>query len=302
MAVERPGDNGNQDKPLTYASVNGVSLAYHDIGHGEPLVLVHANISDIRSWNPVATTLAEKFRVITYSRRYAWPNDAVEDGVADPWETHADDLGALITKLQIAPAHVLGNSTGATIGLLLARQQPELLRSLILEEPPLISLFLPKTPPSLLEVVKLAWWHPWSFFPVMHFGATVIAPTTTAFKKGDNEAALRAFSRGVLGDEFYRCLGRTRIEVMRMNIKPHRALFCYGGLPQFSEDDARKIEVRTLVMTAKETVPSQKHINRRLVELLPDATEVFIEGASHLMHEDCPEEVVRAVLKFVSVC
>ncbi len=87
---------------------------------------------------------------------------------------------------------------------------------------------------------------------------------------------------------------------MRVNIKPHRALFCHGELPPFSEDDARKIEVRTLVMTGKRTVTSQKHINRRLVELLPNAMEVFIEEGSHFMHEDCAEDVVHAAFGFMS--
>ncbi len=175
MIPQRSGEDSLQDQPLSHANVNGTSLAYYGIGKGDPLVLVHANLSDMRSWNSIANTFAEKFRVIVYSRRYAWPNEAIADGVADPWKTHADDLAALITNLKIAPAYVLGNSTGATIGLLLAREQPELLRSLFLEEPPLISLFLPKTPSSLFQVLRLAWFHPWSFLPVLHFGAAVIA-------------------------------------------------------------------------------------------------------------------------------
>ena len=114
-------------------------------------------------------------------------------------ENHADDLADVIEKLAIAPAHILGNSTGATVALILAKKRPDLVKTLVLEEPPLISLFLPTTPPSLMDVVRLLWLHPWSFIPTMHFGATVVGPTSNAFKKGDDETAIKTFFRGVLG-------------------------------------------------------------------------------------------------------
>ena len=285
---------------LPRMTIRGANLAYKDLGEGQPLVLIHANISDIRSWDPVAPHLAKNFRVITYSRRYAWPNNEIQDNVADPWEDHTDDLEAMIEKLDIAPAHLMGNSTGATVALLLARKRPDLVKSLILEEPPLISLFLPTTPPSLMDVLKLLWFHPWSFLPTIHFGATVVGPTTNAFKKGDNEAALKVFSRGVLGQDFDQQLSDARREQMRDNAKPHRALLCYGQMPKLLESDIQKIKITALVMTGEKTALSQRHINQRLAVLLPNVKEVEIPQASHLMHEDQPQEVARVVTEFVS--
>jgi pimeloyl-ACP methyl ester carboxylesterase len=285
---------------LQRMTIRGAQLAYNDIGQGQPLVLVHANISDIRSWDSVTPQLAKKFRVIAYSRRYAWPNDEISDKVADPWEDHADDLEAIIEKLDIAPAHLLGNSTGATVALILANKRPDLVKSLILEEPPLISLFLPITPPSLMDVAKLLWFHPWSFLPTIYFGATVIGPTTNAFKRGDNEAALKVFSRGVLGYGFDQRLSNARREQMRDNSKPHRALLCHGEMPKILDSDVQKVNTPALVITGEMTVLSQRHINRRLAVLLSNAREVEICNASHLMHEDQPEEVARVVVEFVS--
>lgn len=282
-------------------TIRGAGLAYNDIGQGEPLVLVHANISDIRSWDAVLPLFAKSFRVIAYSRRYASPNDEIADNKADPWEEHAYDLAEIIEKLEIGPAHILSNSTGATVALLLAKKRPDLVKSLMLEEPPLISLFLPTIPPSLTDVAGLLWYHPWSFLPTMYFGATVMGPTTNAFKKGDDEAALRIFARGVLGSEFEQRLTDARREQMRANAKPLRALLCYGVLPKFLAADVQEITTPTLVMTGEMTVVSQRQINQRLALLLPNAREVEIRGASHLMHEDQPEEVARVVADFVSV-
>ncbi|KAJ9652998.1 hypothetical protein H2198_007778 [Neophaeococcomyces mojaviensis] len=289
---------------LDQISIRGAKLAYKDTGKdtgkGENLVLVHANISDIRSWDPIAPLLASEFRVIVYSRRYAWPNDEIVDGVADPWEDHADDLAEMMENLGIAQAHILGNSTGATVALLLARRRPHMVKTLILEEPPLITLFLPTTPPSLTDVARLLWLHPWSFLPTMNFGATVVGPTTSAFKRGDNETALKVFSRGVLGPDFDKRLSQERRKQMRDNFKPHRALLCYGELPKFLDADVERIQMPVLVLTGMNTATSQLHINRRLAVLLPDVEEVEIQGASHLMHEDQPEDVVRAIIRFVA--
>ena len=50
----------------------------------------------------------------------------------------ADDLAALIRKLKLAPAHIVGVSYGAYVALFLAARHPELVRSLVLSEPPVL--------------------------------------------------------------------------------------------------------------------------------------------------------------------
>ena len=291
---------GSAAAQFQQVSIRGANLAYTDTGRGQTIILLHGNISDIRSWDSVVPLFASKFRVIAYSRRYAWPNDEIADGVADPWENHADDLVEMLERLAIAPAHIVGNSTGATVALILAKKRPDLVKTLILEEPPLIHLFLPITPPSLMDVARLLWFHPWSFLPIMHLGAAVMRPTSNAFKKGDDETVVKVFSRGVLGAEFEERKGKERREQANVNVKPHRALFCFGELPRFVDADAQGIEVPALVVNGEKTPTGVKHINRRLAALLPDAKEAEIRGASHFIHEDQPEELVRAVIEFVS--
>ena len=127
-----------------------------------------------------------------------------------------------------------------------------------------------------------------------------MGPTTTAFNKGDNDEALKIFSRGVLGSEFEQRLTDARREQMKNNAKPLRALLCHGKLPVFGEANIREIKVPSLVLTGQMTVVSQRQINKRLALLLPGAKEVELRGASHLMHEDQPEEVVKVVGEFVA--
>ena len=64
-------------------------MAYRRTGSGQPLVLVHANISDMRSWEPVEGLLADDFQVINYSRRFAHPNPPISPGTDDQLDVHA---------------------------------------------------------------------------------------------------------------------------------------------------------------------------------------------------------------------
>jgi pimeloyl-ACP methyl ester carboxylesterase len=59
------------------------------------------------------------------------------------------DLAALLEELPHAPAHVVGNSFGASIVLRLAAARPDLFRSLIVHEPPLLGLLKDETEAKL---------------------------------------------------------------------------------------------------------------------------------------------------------
>ena len=279
--------------------IEGVRFAYSASGEGEPVVLVHANISDIRSWSTMLPLLVPSFRVVAYSRRHAWPNEPIAEGADDPWSRHVDDLARLIEKLGIGRAHVVGNSTGGFLALLLARQRSDLVRSLVLEEPPVLPLFLSRLPPNPLELLRLACRSPGAAFAIAKFGATTMGPVTAAFQRGDDDEAAKLFVRGVLGSEFAAKVSEERWEQIRANLKPHRAVLLGSGLPSFSEEDARAIRCPTLILRGELTPSFQQHINRRLAELIPGAEERVIPRASHLMHEDNPEGTASAIKAFL---
>lgn len=281
--------------------IRGTQLAYRRRGSGQPLVLVHPNISDMRSWEPIEDQLAQHFSVINYSPRYHWPNQPIADDQNDPWEVHAEDLAALLETLDAAPAHILGNSSGATIGLLLARDRPEMVKSLLLEEPAAVTIFLPHVPPTAIDVLKLLFRHPWYFFPVVLFGATVVGPVTSEFKAGHDETGLQLFVRGVLGEKSFSRLSDERIRQARQNLAPHAALFRGVGLPCFTEEHARhNITCPTLLLTGSDTCSAHAVMNRHLATLIPGAKEVVVPHASHLVHEDNPQAVLDAIRVFLA--
>jgi pimeloyl-ACP methyl ester carboxylesterase len=262
------------------------------------MVLVHANLSDMRSWESLEPLVAEHFRVINYSRRFAHPNRPASDDDSDPLAQHAADLIALVETLRLGKVHLVGNSSGAFVCLLAAQQRPDLVRTLTLEEPPVVSMFLRALPPRPFELFKLLFSSPGALVALLEFGARAIGPATKAFRAGDDSAALDHFARGVLGAASFAKVTPVRRQQMMDNIKAHRAALLGAGLPIFTAADAAAIDIPTQLIRGVDTPNFQRRINERLASLIPGAKDVCVPHASHLVHEDNPHAVAAAIRTF----
>jgi pimeloyl-ACP methyl ester carboxylesterase len=112
-------------------------------GDGEPIVMVHGGWTDHTSWQFVAPDLATDHLVVTYDRRGHSRSASCEAGSR---RLDEDDLVQLIHHLDRGPVHLVGNSYGAAIVLTVAARCPQLVRSVIAHEPPLIGIGRPGTP------------------------------------------------------------------------------------------------------------------------------------------------------------
>src|SRR4030095_3938376 len=119
--------------------INGVKIFWELTGmKGDPLVFVHGSWGDHHNWDKVTGELAKTFRVLTYDRRgHSRSERPPGQGSVDD---DAADLVALISFLNLSPAHIAGNSFGATIVLKTAAKRPDLFSSMIIHEPPLFGL------------------------------------------------------------------------------------------------------------------------------------------------------------------
>ena len=132
--------------PLTHATptleslrVNGVLLHYIDQGQGPAVVFVHGGMEDLSAWELQFPPLAKHFRLIAYSRRYNYPNDNPLRSDNHSASIDADDLAALIRSLKLGRVRLVGHSYGAFISMFLALRHPDLVQSLVLSEPPIMS-------------------------------------------------------------------------------------------------------------------------------------------------------------------
>ena len=113
---------------------DGVVIRWEEEGAGDPVVLLHGLSSSARSFRRQLQGLSGEFRVIALDQRgYGRSDD--DPGMPD-LEAWAADAAAVL-EVAGAPAHLIGSSFGALVGLAVARRWPTLLRSLTLISPTL---------------------------------------------------------------------------------------------------------------------------------------------------------------------
>jgi pimeloyl-ACP methyl ester carboxylesterase len=117
-----------------FLTVSGGRLAYSDIGTG-PLIVAVPGMGDLRStYRFIAPMLAEAgYRVVSLDLRghgessVSWNDYSVGAVAADVLE--------LIQALGAGPAHLIGNSMAAGVGVIAAAREPRAIRSLVLVAP-----------------------------------------------------------------------------------------------------------------------------------------------------------------------
>ena len=105
------------------------SRIWHSVsGEGDPLVALHPGGTDSRSMAPLLENLPE-YRWVVVDR----PGHGRSPDVLGEWSfvDAADAVAAVLDELALGPAHVVGWSDGAIVGLLLALRRPDLVRTLV---------------------------------------------------------------------------------------------------------------------------------------------------------------------------
>lgn len=256
-------------------AVNGVRIAYEDIGKGEPVVLVHGSWGSHHNWDPVVPRLAEHYRVVSYDRR----GHSESDGLAGQGTFAEDvaDLAALIESLDATPAWVVGNSAGAIITLRLAATRPDLVRGVIVHEPPLRRVLSEGDADGPLRVVL------------------------DLIRAGDHAGAAERFVDDVaLGQGAWARLP----EQMRATMA--------GNAPTYLDEelapDSRIVDEAALaryagpvlVTSGDQSPPMFRPVAQHLARLLPQALLVEYSGAGHIPHVTHPEAFVNELRAFTS--
>lgn len=290
---------GSRFPEVQTISVSGAMLAYREQGRGQSVVFVHGGYSDLRTWLPQLGVFAAEYRAVAYSRRYARPNEDIREGKDDQMGPHVDDLLSLIRSLDLAPAHLVGNSWGAFICLLAALKEPSLVRTLVLCEPPVLPLFISNAPTGR-EIIRLFLRNPRDAIAIIRFAATVIGPAEKAYRRGDMEGGTRIFVSGVLGAQAFEALPEERKQQMRENHTADSAQLLGAGFPPLSATDVRRVKTPALLVTGERSPALlRRTLTRKLESLLPNVERVELPNASHLMHEQNADRFNRAVMDFL---
>ena len=260
----------------------GIDLYYEDHGSGKPVVLIHGWPLSGRSWEKQVPALLEAGRrVVTYDRRGFGESSKPTFGY--DYDTFAADLDALVTKLDLRDAALVGFSMGGgEVARYLGKHGSERVTK---------AAFLAAIPPFLLKTPD----NP----------AGVDGAVFDGIKKGiaaDRPAFLSTFL-----SNFYNVdvLGGKRVSddlvqlswTIASGASPTGTLECVGAWLTDFRKDLAKIEVPTLVVhgDADRIVPLEASA-RRTHEAVKGSRLVVLKDAPHGLTWTHAEEVNRALI------
>jgi len=115
----RYGDNPKAGK---YYDVRGIKIYTEEYGSGKPLLLLHGNGGSISSMAPLITYFSKEYRTIAMDSRAHGKSTDSADSLS--FEMMADDVAALLDRMKIDSACIIGWSDGGIIALETAMRHP----------------------------------------------------------------------------------------------------------------------------------------------------------------------------------
>ena len=265
--------------------VNGIRLHCVEQGAGEPVVFIHMGGTDWRYWEAQLPAFAAGgWRAISYSRRFARPNDNPLVSDYSP-RVDAEDLEALLVVLGALPAHLVGASIGGFAALLLALRRPAVARSLVLAEPPILPWARATADGAVgLDAFDRRFWR----------------PTREAFRAGDAERAMATLmdyfvAPGALAS-FPERLRRRVLENAR-DWEAHT--LSSEPFPAPAREAVAALDVPVLLLSGERTLPLHRLVDAELESLLPRVRRETISGASHDLWGERGEMCRELTLEFL---
>ena len=119
------------EKPPLTCRVAGHEIAYHSVGEGEPVLLVHGIMTYSFIWRKIVPLLKDHYRVISVDLLGCGASDkplAVSYSV----HQHASLLKDFADTLELDAFHFVGHDVGGGIGQIFAVRYPEAIADLTL--------------------------------------------------------------------------------------------------------------------------------------------------------------------------
>jgi pimeloyl-ACP methyl ester carboxylesterase len=266
--------------------VDDVEIEFTERGAGDAIFLVHAAVSS--EWfRPIYDSPAlDGFRRILPRRAgYGAFQPARHLTLTD----HARHMGALADHLGLDGIHWVGHSSSCLIGLFLAADRPELVKSLTLMEP--------SAGGKGFDV------------PASYDRPDFIGPAFAAFQAADLSAAFDHFMHGVCG-EGYRDVVEARLGRAGLENMIHQSAFLFRDEAraimesEFGAAEAAKITQPVLCLSGGAQPPHlasfARQVSERVKEFMPQTEIVVIPDADHGLPLQNPLAIAREIASFIT--
>lgn len=261
--------------------VNGAELYVEDSGASpgaETIVFSHGLLWSGRMYDAQVAALKGRYRCVAYDHRGQGQSPA--SPTPYDMETLAADAAALIGALGVAPVHFVGLSMGGFVGMRLAIQKPELLRTLVLID----------TAADTEPRANVPKYRAMSFLTRL-FGYRIVLGSVMKIMFGPPflKDAARSAQRRTM-EQHLLALRDAETRAALDSVITRRAV----------EDELGKIATPTLVLHGAEDHAIVTPRAKRMADAIPGARWVTIPRAGHTSTVEEPDAIVRALEEFLS--
>ena len=242
------------------------------------MLLIHAGVADSRMWDQQFQTFAQHYQVIRYDLR-GFGQSSVP---ASPFANHKDTF-ALLEHLGIKQAHVIGISFGGLVALDFTLAFPEKVTALVLGAPDVSG-------------------RQSSSADIQRFAKEEEALLEQGDLEGATELNLRMWVDGPrrTPDQVDPTV-RQRIYEMQYHAFTVPIPDEAEALPLEPPAITRlaEIHVPTLLIVGEYDIPDKHELVEQLALEIPEARQIVIPGAAHIVNLEQPAEFNRVVLEFL---
>jgi 3-oxoadipate enol-lactonase len=238
---------------------------------GPTVVLLHSVGLDRTFWAPVSEALERRFTTVRMDLR----GHGQSPSPPGPWSLgdFADDVAALLHRLGVDRAHVVGQSFGGLVAQHVAIRHPDLVMSLVLSGTSCTTseaereMFLDRARVAEAEGME-------------QVARAAIARWFT--DAGMDLPVVEAAHRRLLADD------------PAAWAKTFHAIAGHNVL-----DELRGVRARTLVVTGDADVATPPHFAEELAAALPNRELRILEGVPHMGYLEQPELFARMIIDFL---
>lgn len=268
------GNNGNKwlsrtlraGDPMYQAKINGTTISYHQLGRGEPLILLHGLGERKEGWL-YQFALADQYELIIPDLR---GHGQSEDTDPITIASFAQDVLSLMDHLGLTSAHICGLSMGGVVAQEMYRQSPHRCRSLILVNS---FFYIPIFFKVMLDTLQL-WKIPIPSVLLRHWAAQMCLYTRTPETLARFAQAMTP-PREVYAKAFDACL-----------TVDNRLLL-------------RRIKVPTLIIGSQYDLLTPVAIQVMMHQRIPRSQLVILRGSGHLAKLEHPDAFNRILRRFL---
>ena len=261
-----------------YEDLSGLRVRYVRRGRGPTLVLLHGLASSIYTWADVIPALAEDHDVVAVDLPGFGGSDIPEELSSSVYPA---TVLALMDRLGISRATLVGNSLGGSVAVVLAARHPERVRRIVLIDAAGFNLD-PSRRPLILRLIGFA------PVPAALDALPIRRRVVTAALRQVFHERSRVTPEKV--EEYLAPLARPgATEAIRSLL--NQPSF---GLPAL----VREVRVPTLIIWGRNDRWVPVADADRFASAIPAARKVVLEECGHLPQEERPAEVARLLEEF----